>query len=156
MMKFDMNLYKWTFSSFKAVLKTPTGTLSVLMCGAFGAMFGAGHAEVGPPEKWSVCRQVIDPEEPAPAADCWNFDACTDDLDCHRQGTVWVKIMPANKLQYKSGSPVVPLDCHRISYSKSPCTTANKLSQDTFPRESCGKVKIVIDPTPEPEEPVEP
>lgn len=129
-----MKILGWTISSFKSVLRNPAGSAVVAICAGFGGIVGPAFAnDQGP---------LAQPCSPHVPANCEAFDTCSNQVDCHRVGTVWQKILPANYLAWKSG-PKVPMTCHRLYYSTSACSDGTR---SDFNRDSCGHPQLVIDP----------
>ncbi len=120
----------WIKQAFANVAKDPGGRLLLVTCLGFGGLTGF-HSVDESPDRGVICT----------TAECWTVDTCTNTLGCHKVGTVWQIVMPANKLLFKSGTPI-PIVCQRLTYDGPGCVSGR--TRDDYPAETCGVEKIVI------------
>lgn len=89
-----------------------------------GLVLGASVAAVNPtPEPGVFVPQ-----------NCYAIDACSANLICKKQGSVWVAISPAGEALYKSGT-VKSVLCRRLQYADSTCVNGTR---NDYNSQSCG------------------
>lgn len=72
---------------------------------------------------------------PGIASDCYDIDACSPDLTCRPNGTVWQTTSPSGKKLHKSG-PVTTVLCKRLVWDNNECSGDRDRSD--YNSQSCG------------------